>query len=226
MARAIHRSTLPVVSAVGHEVDVTIADFVADSRAPTPSAAAELLSPDQRELAETFAGFEQLLGRQVLLKTATLKRELAALQARLRHPGSRLQDHNQRLDELELRLRNSWRRQQHLRGRELTLAYTTLQHQNPAAQIPHLARRVRDLAYRLQQQAQRQLERKQQRFNTSAQLLESVSPLATLNRGYSITTDSDGSIVRDTRPLQPGQTLHTRLAQGRVSSRIETVEES
>lgn len=221
VARAIAGSRLPVVSAVGHEVDFTIADFVADARAATPSAAAELLSPDQRELEENFAAYEHLLGQQVLRKAAHLRQRLQWLQQRLRHPGSRLRDHQQRLDELELRLRNSWRRQQKHRLQQLALARANLRHASPHRQIHSLRPRIDNLQHRLQQQATRTLERRQQQLHGLTQLLESVSPLATLNRGYSITMDENNNVIRLASEVSPGQTLVTRLAGGTLHSKVE-----
>ena len=225
VARAIAQSELPVVSAVGHEVDFTIADFVADVRAPTPSAAAELLTPDQREWQQSFSGYQQLLHRQLALKLATMKQQLGALQRRLRHPGARLQDHCQRLDELELRLRNSWRRQQASRRQQLALSQSSLQHLNPHQRIKHLKLQISELGRRLQKQAGRDLERKQQRLAAATQLLETVSPLATLNRGYSITRDKQGAVLRSSSALSAGELITTRLAEGQIVSRVESTEE-
>lgn len=225
VARAIADSALPVVSAVGHETDFTIADFVADVRAPTPSAAAELLSPDQRELADTFAGYEILLAKQLQAQIHQGRQQLGWLTARLRHPGSLLRDHSQRLDELELRLRNSWRQQQRFRHQQLSLARSSVQGSNPLAAIRALRQQVVSDSRRLQQAALTTLERRQQRLRAATQLLETVSPLATLNRGYSITTDQHQQILRNAGDLASGDVIHTRLARGAVRSRVEAIEE-
>lgn len=179
VARAIFASKLPVVSAVGHEVDFTIADFVADLRAPTPSAAAELLSPDQQEYWQWFSGYEQtLLG----LITQTLQRSqqtLKALARHLKHPGRKLQDHAQTLDRLEHRLHKT-------------------------------------MARLLQQQTAR--------LNALGRSLDSVSPLQTLHRGYSITRDQQGQVLRSNVNLSPGQLLTTQLESGKILSKITELE--
>ncbi len=195
VARAIYNSQLPVVSAVGHEVDFTIADFVADARAPTPSAAAELLSPDSNEMMDTLSGFEQLLNRQMLLQLQTGKQQLNWLQSRLRHPGNRLQEHNQRLDELELRLINSWRNQRQQQQLGIDLLHARLKQQTPLHLIKQLKQKTSNLYQRLEKQIQRQLERQQQRLKTTMHLLDTVSPLSTLDRGYAIVTAADGKII-------------------------------
>ncbi|MEE8059344.1 MAG: exodeoxyribonuclease VII large subunit [Pseudomonadales bacterium] len=224
VARAIYNSHLPVVSAVGHEVDFTIADFVADVRAPTPSAAAELLSPDSRELLQTFNGFEQRLSRQILLQLETQKQQLDWFQSRLRHPGSRLLEHSQRLDELELRLINSSRsyRQQQQLGIDLLSA--RLQQQTPLHLIEQLKLKSSNYYQRLEQQIQRQLERLQQRLKNTMRLLDTVSPLATLNRGYAIVTSAADQVVNDASAVNIGQKITTRLANGRLDSTITDIE--
>ncbi len=107
VARAIFASEIPIVSAVGHEVDFTIADFVADLRAPTPSAAAELLSPDGEDMLNQFEGFEILLGEAMVRKIRQLEQRTDYLQKRLQHPGRKLQEQAQHLDHLDIRLRRA-----------------------------------------------------------------------------------------------------------------------
>jgi exodeoxyribonuclease VII large subunit len=220
VARAIYNSQLPVISAVGHEVDFTIADFVADERAATPSAAAELLSPDGAEMMASFASYEQWLCRNILAQLQNRQQQLASTQSRLRHPGSRLQDHSQRLDELELRMVNSWRNSSKQAGLSIALLRSRLQQQTPVHDIAQYKTRTASLYRRLEQLIELRLQKCQQQLANSSHLLDTVSPLATLKRGYSITTDDEGQVVVATDTIQTGQTLHTRLAQGSVSSKV------
>lgn len=220
VARAIYQSDLPVISAVGHEVDFTIADFVADIRAPTPSAAAEMISPDSQEMIASFIGFEQLLTRQMLLTLATNKQQLGFLQSRLRHPGSRLQEHSQRLDELEIRLINGWNHQLQKQQLGLQIIDSRLQQQTPDHKIQQLKMASAGLYQRLEKQVQRLLEQQQQRLKNAMQLLDAVSPLATLDRGYAIVSDDKGQVITDAKTLAKGQTINTRFAKGAIKSSV------
>ncbi len=179
VARAIAASELPIVSAVGHEIDFTIADMVADQRAATPSAAAELLSPDQREWQNQLRAMEQKLQQLVQRKLADTARELEHLRRRLRHPGHQLREQSQRLDELEQRLHNAMQR-------KLQAAGTRLGH--------------------------------------LAQMLDSLSPLSTLPRGYAIVTDSAGSVITDASAASRGDKVEARLAKGRLLLTVDDIE--
>ncbi len=225
VARAIYQSNLPVVSAVGHEVDVTIADFVADCRAPTPSAGAELLSPDSQEILANFVGYEQTLTRRMRQRLESSTQQLHWQQSRLRHPGSRLQEHNQRLDELELRLKNSWRNrfQQEQLGVELIKA--RLQQQTPAHLTRQLTLRYQNLYRRLEQQVGKQMTHYRQKLNNTMHLLDAVSPLATLERGYAIVTDSKGQVITDAATTAVGHTIHSKLATGAIKSTVTGIDQ-
>ena len=179
VARAIAASELPIVSAVGHEIDFTIADMVADQRAPTPSAAAEMLSPDQREWQNQLAAMEQKLQQLIQRKLADCARELEHLRRRLRHPGHQLREQSQRLDDLEQRLQTAMQR-------KLQTAGTRLAH--------------------------------------LAQMLDSLSPLSTLQRGYAIVTDSTGSVITDSSVISKGDKVEARLAKGRLQLTVDKSE--
>ena len=218
VARAIAASHLPVISAVGHEIDFTIADFVADVRAPTPSAAAELISPDSQEMLSNFSAYQHSLCRQIQRRIDTEKQRLNWLISKLRHPGSRLQEHNLRLDELELRLLNSWGNQSKQRRLHLAVIHSRLQQQTPIHVIKQLTMASANIYQRLQKSMLRLLEQKRQGLNSTMHLLDTISPLATLDRGYAIVTDESGQVLNDAAHVDSGQLIKTRLAKGSLTS--------
>ena len=223
VARAIHASELPIVSAVGHEVDFTIADFVADLRAPTPSAAAELLVPDAEDWLETFAGYEILLQETIERKLQSFKQRLEWLRTRLRHPGERLQQQAQRLDGLELRLVRAVDHQLlrcHTRLNTLVLRQKPLQ---PRLRINQLNQQVSQHHATLVKNMQRHLRAQQQRLTEAARLLQTVSPLNTLQRGYAIATDSHHKVITNSSQVAPGDSINARLAEGELQCRVEKI---
>ena len=214
VARAIFASRIPVVSAVGHETDVTIADFVADLRAPTPSAAAEIVSRNQTELLRQLLSQQQRLEMAMDYYLAQQQRRFSRLDHRLQqqHPQLRLARQQtalfrlqQRLNEaMENRLRQSLRQQDRLSQR--------LAAHQPQPRL-----------FQAQRQLEQMRNRDRQRFATLAAQLEGVSPLATLARGFSVTTDSAGQVVKKTAQLQSGDTLRTRLDDGWVESQVTSL---
>ncbi|MBA2817177.1 exodeoxyribonuclease VII large subunit [Candidatus Pantoea persica] len=226
VARAIFASRIPVVSAVGHETDVTIADFVADLRAPTPSAAAEIVSKNQTELLRQLLSQQQLLEMAMDYYLAQQQRRFARLAHRLQqqHPQLRLVRQQtvlfrlqQRLNEaMENRLRQTTRQQDRLAQR--------LAANQPQSRLYQAQRQLEQMRYRLQQSLEKQLNRERQHFATIAAQLEGVSPLATLARGFSVTTDQTGQVVKKTAQLQAGDLLRTRLDDGWVESRVTSLQ--
>lgn len=224
VARAIAQSELPVVSAVGHEVDFTIADFVADVRAATPSAAAELLSPDQQELSNSFSGFEQLILQQTQRTLSIKSQTLNNLQKRLRHPGSKLQEHSQRLDELEQRLIYGLKHQIRHQRHRLELLHASLQNLTPLHLVHQMKANISGLYRQLEVQIQQVLSRQQQQLQSNIHLLNAVSPLATLDRGYAIVRDKQQAIITDASKLAAGDTIHIRLAKGEAAGQITAID--
>lgn len=215
VARAIAGSRLPVISGVGHETDFTIADFVADIRAPTPSAAAELLSPVGEEILATLAGYEVSFGRALNSRLARHQQQLAHLQARLRHPGQRLRDLSQRLDELELRLRRAQQQQLRRHQQSLTHLLLRLQGRHPGKQLPGLGAQLVSLQHRLQHALQQILKTRHQRLGHLAERTQLASPLAILARGYAI-VDGPHGVIRSSQQVRVGDPITTRLAQGQL----------
>jgi exodeoxyribonuclease VII large subunit len=224
VARAIAASGLPIVSAVGHEVDFSIADMVADHRAPTPSAAAELLSPDMREWQQRLQGAEQGLVRLVQRKLASTTTHVSHLRQRLKHPGAQLREQAQRVDDLEQRL---LRAQKHLLFRHhsrLALLQSRFMTQSPLPRVQRLQRDAQQWRYRLDAAMQQRLEQAGSRLAHLAQMLDSLSPLGTLQRGYAIVTDSSGKVLRDASLVAIGDEVSARLASGRLDLRVTKVE--
>ncbi|HEY9147708.1 MAG TPA: exodeoxyribonuclease VII large subunit, partial [Gammaproteobacteria bacterium] len=225
VARAIYDSPIPVVSAVGHEVDFTIADFVADVRAPTPSAAAELLSPDREAWLNRLQRVENRLTQVLQQQLRQRRQQLAWLGKRLRHPGQRLQEKAQRLDELEMRLTRAQRhRLRHYEARLETLS-AQLERHSPAARLRHLEQRHAELGRRLELAIRQQLKQLQQRLGSQVRALETVSPLATLSRGYAIVSETkSGKVLHSSAEARVGDTVHARLHQGGLLCHIEEIE--
>lgn len=226
LAYAIYNSELPVVSAVGHEVDMSISDFVADIRAPTPSAAAEILSQaasDKQQQLHT-ASVRLIQGWQHW--QLLIRQRLQLLDHRLQRqdPLRQLQQLVQRFDEQQLRLVSTFTSLLQRKRQQLLSLEGHLNAQHPRHQLALESKRLEYLTQQLQKLTQSSLQQAQQRLLRDSHALESVSPLATLSRGYSITHNDAGQIVQDVAQLQPGQQLHTLLKQGKVISKIEKLE--
>jgi exodeoxyribonuclease VII large subunit len=223
VVRAIVAAAMPVVAGVGHEIDVTLADLAADVRAPTPSAAAELVVPDR---AEWLARLVRDARRLQAAQAARLERErkrLEWLSGRLRqlHPAARLAQHAQRLDELTLRLRQAEAGRRERAHHRLAALGARLIAASPARRLTSLGARQTHLETRLLAGMARRLERAQGRLALAARGLNSLSPLATLERGYAIVFDAAGAVITDAATVAPGATIEARLAQGRLRARVE-----
>lgn len=221
LARAMAASELPIVTGVGHEVDVTIADFVADLRAPTPSAAAELVVPDAQDWLIRFATQAQRLTLAINRRLQTHKSHLEQLRKRLRHPGERLQQQSQRLDGLEMRLKRAMEAQLRHKRQRLNQLVLRQRAQRPEPLLRQKAAELDKLKRQLGRQVHWQLDAKRRRLNEASRMLDSVSPLRVLDRGYALVTNDRGQLVKNSTQVQPGDRLNTRLAEGEIVSRVE-----
>lgn len=225
VARAIFNSRIPIVSAVGHETDVTIADFVADLRAPTPSAAAEIVSRNQTELLRQLQSQQQRMEMAMDYYLAQQQRTFTRLQHRLQqqHPQLRLARQQTALMKLQRRLDDAVQQRLRQATRQQERIGQRLNAIRPEMRIERASQLLQQWHYRLQQAMQQQLNGNKQRFGNLAAQLEGVSPLATLARGFSVTTAADGQVIKKTKQLHPGDTLKTRLDDGWVESEVTAI---
>jgi exodeoxyribonuclease VII large subunit len=227
LARAIRASAIPVVSGVGHEVDFTVADLVADRRAATPSAAAELVSPSGEHLRLRVMALTQRLAVVLGRRVAGLGQRLGAVARHLRllHPVAALQRRGQTLDHLERRLLAAMAARFGRARRRLAPAAARLAANSTARTLPRLRLVLHALRRRLSLAATRSLEVRREGLAVAVQGLEARSPLATLARGYAIVTRlADGVILRDAREARVGDRVATRLARGALNCVVEEVQ--
>jgi exodeoxyribonuclease VII large subunit len=224
VARAIFASTIPIISGIGHETDVTIADFVADLRAATPSAAAEHAVPDLEQWLDMFNSLGIRLHNflQRLLQQQQQKVDWLSGRLQQQHPKQRLDRNQQRLAELEIRLINALKQRLADDRRKVATTEARLCQSSPMSLINMHRKQQTYLHERFMAAMNTVLQRFNQRLFAASQALHTVSPLATLSRGYALVTDeSSGQIIRSTKQLKVGNKLRTRLANGQFISQVE-----
>lgn len=222
VARAIRACPVPVVSGVGHEIDFTIADFAADVRAATPTAAAELVTPD---IAERYGRVDSLDIHLIGLVQRRIQqaREQTLQQAgRLQrlHPGRRLQERAQRLDELDQRLRHAMQMRLQVKREALSLHSRRFESAAPLARVLQWQERLRLLADRLQRASHRLLAERAAQLRQAEALLNSLNPSAVLQRGYALAMAADGRVLHSANELAAGDRVIVRLADGSFEAEV------
>ena len=225
VARAIYDCPIPVVSGIGHEVDVTIADFVADIRAATPTAAAETVTPDQSSWLQSLDWYQHRLQQLMSEKIQRRNETLGWLSKRLsqQHPVAVVQRLSQRLDDVEQRLSYAWRyalQQQQNRFHQLK---ARLQTASPELAVSHYQHRLQILGQNLYHHIEQTLERQKARLQNNARTLNAISPLQTLERGYSITSNAKGETISDSEEVSVGDEIQSRLRKGLIISQIKKI---
>ncbi|TMP19582.1 exodeoxyribonuclease VII large subunit [Pseudoalteromonas sp. S2893] len=222
LARAIYQSELPIVSAVGHEIDTTISDYVADVRAATPSAAAELVSPNTQELHSKVIELINRLNNAFKHDMADKRALATQLQHRLNlcHPRNQLNQKAQRLDELTIALQQGMRNRLYQQERTLNNLTPRLMRQSPDKKLSQASHQLMQIQTRLEQAMQHKLQHAQNSLALQASRLDSVSPLNVLARGYSITKTPQGKVVKSVDHIKAGDVLITELADGAIKSTV------
>ncbi len=225
VAKAIYECELPIVCGVGHEVDVTIADHVADLRAPTPSAAAELSTPDgeimEQRVASAHNALQRMLHSQLTLANAALHSLNDRLQ--MRHPKRLLEDRGQRIDDLEARLQQAMQTQTARHGRHVEHLTTRIHAHSPSQQLLTLQTHLESMHMRLNASMQNQLGGARNKWQLAARALDTVSPLATLDRGFAVVKHQN-KLVTDAATLSAGDQISTQVARGVIHSKVDSVE--
>ncbi|MBF0613701.1 MAG: exodeoxyribonuclease VII large subunit [Magnetococcales bacterium] len=220
--RAIAASPIPVISAVGHEIDVTLADLAADARASTPSAAAEMAMPEWNTLTARVQGGQQRLRTAMTTRLRTKQEQLKLTRSRLIHPRRRIEQTRQRCDELQIRLLMAMKgvvnRHRHATRHQTTRLTGWAEGHPLAVRTARLDR----LHNRLLHQINRQIQYHRETVRLLQARLTAISPLEVLTRGYALVQDEQGTLVRDARRYPPGTRLRIRLAQGELTVQVTT----
>jgi len=221
VARAIAASDIPIISAVGHEIDFTISDFVADVRAPTPSAAAELAVPVQDDLREQIRGYSERLATLLQNRSNILKERIPGLHRQMSYIlQSAVREKQQHIDESALRMSHELRNAITTQKQRLPILEQQLMHQLKNG-LSDKKQTLPILEQRLAHPLQNTLTERKQALKRLTDQLRILSPLGVLERGYSLTETADGQVVQNSKDLAPGDLLRTRFAKGTVLSEIK-----
>jgi exodeoxyribonuclease VII large subunit len=226
LAEAIAASELPVISAIGHETDFTIADFVADLRAPTPSAAAELVTAALHNIADRVQTFDQRLQRAARYRLMQASSALARVRVEsiLARERDQLRRRQQRVDDLTLRMESQWGAGHRNLADKLQRLSVRLLRQDVVARIAVARERLAALEVRTLRAQRDHLRILRDHQVGLARHLTALSPLAVLSRGYALVYDDHGALIKDTESVAEGQSIVTRLARGRIRSRVTKIE--
>ncbi len=222
LARIIADCPIPVISAVGHEIDFTISDFVADLRAPTPSAAAELVVPDRVELAQHFQRLQGRMENQVSNRIRHWRKvlDLLARSGAFREPDRVLGERRQRLDEFSDRLKEGSRQRLAQSRDRVANASRLLDLSRPDRVLAQRREWIAMLKERLHRTALNQTKELRRKLDTMATMVRTLGPDSVLSRGYSLTTDAEGNVIHSVKQLKEGQRISTRLASGRYEAEV------
>jgi exodeoxyribonuclease VII large subunit len=224
LARTIYKSSIPIVSAVGHEVDFTIADFVADARAPTPSVSAEIATPDYLELLQLIDHYQYRLQRTHEQRIRQAKERLTFLRRRLRHPGQAIRNQQQQVKHWQQAILSAAKSMLQQRQAHFDQLSQQMLNQHPKKQFTLQEDRVKHTVKRLHMAIEQLIDKKQQQLAKKAAVLNAISPLTVLSRGYSITRkQNDGTVIKHSQQLSVGDTISTRLSDGSIESTVITI---
>ena len=227
VARAIVNCPTPIISAVGHETDFTISDFVSDLRAPTPSIAAEIISQPYSELIETLEGYQNYISRSVMSQIDLQRTQITNLIKRLRHPGDKLREISQKLDYMETSLIQNINQEISLKKNDLNLKDLSLQQNSPQNKVKEAKVYLQNASKDLLKALKLEIERKSTVLAEIVATLQAVSPLSVLSRGYSIiTTEPDGKILSSSNQVEIGQTISAILSKGSIKAEIKSKDEN
>ena len=223
VARAIVNCPIPLVSAVGHETDFTISDFVADIRAPTPSIAAEIISQPYSELKETLEGYQGYLLKSVESQFDSQRTRITNLIKRIRHPGDKLREIGQKVDYLETALIQEMHQKVSFKENQLNLSQLSLQQNSPQNKVKEAKVYLQNASKDLLKAFDLKIERKRKLLGKLVATIEAVSPLSVLARGYSIiSTEPEGKILSSSNQVKIGQTISAVLNKGIIKAEVKS----
>jgi len=223
VARAIVNCSIPLVSAVGHETDFTISDFVADIRAPTPSIAAEIISQPYSELKETLEGYQSYLLKSVESQFDSQRTRITNLIKRIRHPGDKLREIGQKVDYLETALIQEMHQKVSFKKNQLNLTQLSLQQNSPQNKVKEAKVYLQNASKDLLKAFKLKIERKRKLLGELVATIEAVSPLSVLARGYSIiSTEPEGKILSSSNQVKIGQTISAVLNKGSIKAEVKS----
>ena len=220
VAREIFKSRLPIVSAIGHETDFTISDFVADLRAPTPSAAAELISQNHFKLSDSLERITNEIIKIISNKINYIDDNVKNLLKLIRHPGDKLRETTQQIDNYEMRIKNSLMNLILKKSKDLEQEISILKSSSPQIKIQASNNKLEIISSALRNGIKANLEKKKKRFSLELSTLQAVSPLSVLARGYSIISDEEGKIVRSSKNLSLNQKIKARFGEGQIIAKV------
>ena len=227
VARSIAESRLPIISAIGHETDFTISDFVADLRAPTPSAAAEIISQNHSNLSNSIIRLQTDLRSLLINKIGQLKNDLKNQTSLLRHPGEKLRETSQRLDNLESKMKSLLVNITLEKQGRFERCVSTLKSASPLNLIKPNQNAITVYSMNLLNAMKMNIEKKKKIYLKNINTLEAVSPLSVLGRGYSIVSNEDNNIISSSADLKLKQKIRARFKEGQVIAEVvEKIDEN